>query len=424
MSNEDTTIDLVRAYEQAQQGRRLRLTAGENVPSPHLIEALRSSLSARYATASGPGEGNAWGYPSAALPWQIIQKAEHTALEVFRGAHADLRPASGIVATHILLSALLRPGDSFLAMAPEDGAHFTTEEIAVFKGYNRVNIPSHTHTKKVNMAGTVRTAEQNGAKLIFFDPSMLLDAAPIAKLRKELPHIVIAYDASHPLGLIGGGAFPNPLDEGADLLIGGTHKTLPGPQGGLIISARKPQDHNPTRLVFENIERFEVNYKPGRIAALGVALEEIRDFGESYARESINNSRLLGQILSEQGLDIARAANGEFTNTHQVHIILGDRAVAEKAVNALEDAHIDTNATRIPFSKGRFGLRIGLAGITRLGMNREGIIRIANLIADTVLERRPAGSIREDVMAIAAAHTATLYTHRDPDQGQGRTVSF
>ena len=37
------------------------------------------------------------------------------------------------------------------------------------------------------------------------------------------------------MGLLAGGEFQDPLREGCSLLMGSTHKSLPGPQGGIIL---------------------------------------------------------------------------------------------------------------------------------------------------------------------------------------------
>jgi glycine/serine hydroxymethyltransferase len=47
---------------------------------------------------------------------------------------------------------------------------------------------------------------------------------------------LLVYDASHVFGLLAAGRFQQPLAEGADVIYGSTHKTLFGPQGGLILS--------------------------------------------------------------------------------------------------------------------------------------------------------------------------------------------
>ena len=44
------------------------------------------------------------------------------------------------------------------------------------------------------------------------------------------------------LGLIAGGQFQQPLKEGADVMMGSTHKTFPGPQGGIILSHKENEE--------------------------------------------------------------------------------------------------------------------------------------------------------------------------------------
>ena len=49
----------------------------------------------------------------------------------------------------------------------------------------------------------------------------------------------INYDAAHVAGLIAGGEFQDPLREGVDTMTMSTHKTLFGPQGGLVLAFEK-----------------------------------------------------------------------------------------------------------------------------------------------------------------------------------------
>ncbi len=44
------------------------------------------------------------------------------------------------------------------------------------------------------------------------------------------------FDAAHQCGIIAGGAWPNPLAEGAHLMTMSTYKSLGGPAGGLIVT--------------------------------------------------------------------------------------------------------------------------------------------------------------------------------------------
>ena len=49
----------------------------------------------------------------------------------------------------------------------------------------------------------------------------------------------INYDGAHVAGLIAGGEFQDPLQEGVDSMTMSSHKTLWGPQGGIISFIRK-----------------------------------------------------------------------------------------------------------------------------------------------------------------------------------------
>ena len=71
-----------------------------------------------------------------------------------------------------------------------------------------------------------------------FGASLILFPHPVEKLFETCRGIGanIVFDGAHVLGLIAGGEFQDPLREGADVLIGSTHKSFFGPQGGLIVS--------------------------------------------------------------------------------------------------------------------------------------------------------------------------------------------
>lgn len=408
-------LSLVSAYN-VQFDERLKMTAGENQMSDNVRAVLNSSLAGRYATVAGSGAG--WPYPDNDISAQIIEQTHNLACEVFQGAHADARLASGIIPTHVILSSLLESGDAFLSLAADAGAHFTTEEISQANIYRRFDIPYDLEAGEIDVQKTAELVRAQNAKLIFLDASMMLSPLPVRELREAVgPGVIISYDASHTLGLIAGGNFQSPLTEGADFLHGSTHKSFGGPNAGIIVSAQKPEDHELTKRVFGNIRLYEVNYKPAMMAAIGVTLEEQRDFGDDYADAIVNNGRLLGQILQGRGLNVAQAINGQYTNSHQVHVILGTEEQAETAFKRLQEANIDVNPTRIPFSGGQFGLRIGLSEITRRGIKGESLIKVGHIMVDVIEEKCSVLEIRNEVIAISKAHSVIGYTHKSPDIG-------
>ena len=98
------------------------------------------------------------------------------------------------------------------------------------------------------------------------------------------------YDAAHVLGLIGSGYFQDPLREGAHVMTGSTHKTLPGPQHGILLSDEKDE---------ELIEKFKIatfpsmvsNHHIHNVAGLAVTLCEMLD-RERLPCPSLKNAKL------------------------------------------------------------------------------------------------------------------------------------
>src|SRR5699024_11317321 len=121
-----------------------------------------------------------------------------------------------------------------------------------------------------------------------------------------------AYDAAHVTGLIAGGVFPNPLDQGVDVMFGSTHKSFPGPQGGFVVSNNK-----------EIIQKIGNTLSPSlvtshhldRIPALAAALLEIKELGNEYGKQIIKNSKALAKSLDQMGFEVKGKDKG-YTDTH------------------------------------------------------------------------------------------------------------
>src|SRR5207244_12349463 len=107
----------------------------------------------------------------------------------------------------------------------------------------------------------------------------------------------------HWMGLIARGTFQDPLPEGADALTGSTHKTLPGPQHGILLSDSEDEKF---------LKRLQRAVSPGVVsnhhlhamAALGVTLAEFLAFGRDCAAQIDRNAKALAQALHERGLKV------------------------------------------------------------------------------------------------------------------------
>src|SRR5207245_2492465 len=85
--------------------------------------------------------------------------------------------------------------------------------------------------KKLAAEGKKPTLAMFGGSVLPF-PHPIKDLAPILREHGAKS----CYDAAHVAGLVAGHQFQDPMHEGVDAMTCSTHKTLPGPQGGLILS--------------------------------------------------------------------------------------------------------------------------------------------------------------------------------------------
>lgn len=401
---------LVRQFD-AQYFEKINLVASENLSSENMRHALSSDINHRYVMPTKAERDPAlWEYPNQNILRQIVSETQKVACELFHARHADISPLSGNQVASIMLTCLLQKGDSFLSIGSQDGGHFTTDKLAQTHGYNRFDLP-YTNGS-LDITKTKQMVRNHKAKMIFLDASMITHPYPLQELRKAVGEdVIISYDASHTMGIIAGEQFQSPLTEGADFLHGSTHKSLFGAQKGIILSVHD-KDSSLGQKVFKRITpEFVSNAHPHHIAAVGIALEELRDFGQDYAKNVIKNARLFAMEASRRGIIFENARNS-FTNNHQLIARMGNEKKAEVAFRHLEEVNINVNMVTVPHTNGtQHGLRLGFSEITRRNMSEQAVIQLANLFADTIMQSRKANNIRSDVKALSSAHRGIGYTH-------------
>ncbi|MCD4742856.1 MAG: glycine cleavage system aminomethyltransferase GcvT [Desulfobacteraceae bacterium] len=101
-----------------------------------------------------------------------------------------------------------------------------------------VNFPvSQENQYKIDVKACTKLFEEHTPELIIFGKSMVLHKEPVKEIRKLVdeyaPGCIIQYDMAHVLGLYGE-HFQAPLQEGAHVVTGSTHKTFLAPRGALL----------------------------------------------------------------------------------------------------------------------------------------------------------------------------------------------
>src|SRR5256886_2430293 len=210
--------------------------------------------------------------------------------------------------------------------------------------------------------------------------------------------------------LISGGQFQDPLHEGADVLTGSTHKTLPGPQHGILLSDSEDEKFikRLQRAVFPGVVS---NHHLHAMAALGITLAEFLEFGRDYAAQIVRNSKALAQALHERGIKVLAEKLG-FTESHAVALDVAAFGGGAKVATDLEKANIITNKNLLPWDTSSVkpsGIRLGTQELTRLGMRESEMDEVADLFARVAVKHEPADKVASDVGAMRTEFNTVQY---------------
>jgi glycine/serine hydroxymethyltransferase len=197
---------------------------------------------------------------------------------------------------------------------------------------------------------------------------------------------LIMYDGAHVLGLLGR-YYQSPLEEGADVVTGSTHKTFFGPQRGVVLSNIEAGS------AFEGFWRHvESRTFPGHVSnhhlgtQLGLlgATYEMLQFKDEYPRQVIANAKAFARALRDQDLVVEGDPEMDFTQTHQVLLRVA-RAKGEWAADLLEQNNSITNPQAFyddPSFAASSGVRMGTPEMTRYGMMEDDFAALAALLAE------------------------------------------
>jgi glycine hydroxymethyltransferase len=384
-------LGLVRKHENWREKRCLNLIPSENVMSPAVRGLLSSELGQRYTSRQSF-------YMGTKFIDEIEQYGEKIAKELFKAENAELRPLSGHVADLVFLANFTEPSDVLMCVSPEDGGYpgIWQNGLAKFLQLKTVAFPFSKHDRNIRTEQAKEAIEQAKPKVIVFGASLITFPHPVKELVEvaEQNGAHIGYDGSHVMGLIASKRFQDPLREGVSALFGSTHKTLFGPQGGIILADKEHGESMKTQI----FPAFVDNAHWNRIAALTLALAEMREFGETYATQVIKNAKALAKALHDYGFPVTSEHLG-FTQSHQVLLDYGSyekgRVIAEK----LEDANIIVDC----------GVRIGACEVTRRGMKEREMMRIAELIKRQIVDKESSEHIKKDVLKLCTEFQKVQY---------------
>lgn len=385
--------DLYRLLEDeyTRQANTLVMVASCSVAHPSVLAC--EGLTAVNVTAEGyPGRRYHAGCESID---GVEQLAIDRAKTAFRARYANVQPHSATSANYIVMTSLLRPGDTILGMELQYGGHLTHgSKVSLSGQYFNARGYGLGADGFIDYEQVAGLAREHKPRLIICGATAyprLIDFRRFRQIADEVGAFLLA-DISHTAGLVIAGLHPNPIDD-AHFTTTCTHKQLFGPRGGLILMGRDHLSLAPDgkRTLAETMQRavfpfFQgapiLNAMAAKARALAIAVTP--EF-KALAGRIISNAQTLAQCFMEKGY---RVVSGGSSN----HIVLLDVApkgltgvVAERA---LEASGIIVNKNRIPGdSKSALvtsGVRLGTNTLAARGMGAAEMRECAGLI-DRVL---------------------------------------
>ena len=363
------------------QRNKIELIASENFVSESVMEAMGSYMTNKYAE----------GYPAHRYygGCEYVDIVEDLAIErvkkIFGAEYANVQPHSGAQANMAVYFAVLQPGDTVLGMNLAHGGHLTHGSKVNSSGklYNFIPYGVDEKTGRINYDELERLAIENKPKLILAGASAYPREIDFKRIREiaDKTGSIFMVDMAHIAGLVAAGLHQNPV-EYADIVTSTTHKTLRGPRGGLIL-CKEEYGKAIDKAVFPGTQGGPLMHV---IAAKAVCFgEALKPEFKEYQKQIVKNAKVLSEELIKLGFNLVSGG----TDNHLILIDLRNKGITGKELETrLDDVGITVNKNAVPFDTEKpaitSGIRIGTPAVTTRGFKEEDMIKIANLINETV----------------------------------------
>ena len=394
--------------EVKRQNSKIELIASENFSSPAVLAALGTPLTNKYAEGY-PGRRYYGGCEHVDV---VEELAIARAKRLFGAEHVNVQPHAGAQANAAAYFAFLEPGDTILGLSLAHGGHLTHGWPVSFSGkvFNAIQYGVRRDTELIDLDEVRDIAKRERPKMIIAGASAysrMWDFAGFRSIADEVGALFLV-DAAHFIGLVAGGAHPNPVPF-ADVVTAPTHKTLRGPRGAMIMCKE------------EHAKAIDKSVFPGwqggplmhSIAAKAVAFAEaLTDDFRTYCAQVVANARTVAETLDREGMRIVSGG----TDNHLMLVDLQPIGVTGKeAEERLDEVGITVNKNAIPYDPQKpfiaSGIRLGTPAVTSCGMEEDDVAEVAGLIA-RMLKDGSEGT-RDDVRK--AVHDLTDRFHPYPD---------
>ena len=150
---------------------------------------------------------------------------------------------------------------------------------------------------------------------------------------------------------------------------------------------------------------------------LTISLSKLKALKDEYQQAVISNAKAFAEALKDAGLNVAGDPEVSYTQTHQVILNVGYGKGPELAKH-LEENNIIVNYQAGPYEEGfsaAGALRMGVAEMTRFGMQAKDFQTLAQLTRDIIVNNKTVAnkvkSIRKGFLDLKFCFTEKQYEH-------------
>lgn len=393
----------IMAEEDARQNNNIELIASENFASEAVRAATASAFINKYSE----------GYPDYERTGQrgryyggceVADKLEQYCCDKWKEAfntdyHCNVQPHSGSQANYAVYSALLKEGNTVLAMSLDAGGHLTHSS------------PVSTVSKRYKVA--TYGLDQNGLldykciyeKIKELKPTLIvsgasaysriIDFARIKSIIEQAKNDIedsdyaplLMADISHIAGLVISRDHPSPFGY-ADVVTTTTHKTLRGNRGALIFCKPELAKRIDSGVFPQTQGGSLLNMICGKAVT---AEEDCTEEYKQYIHQVVRNAKAMCEQFKKLGYDIV--TDGTDNHLFMLDLSRTHPNLTGKQVQDELDRHcITANKNCVPNEKRSpketSGIRIGTPAMTTKGLKEQDFINIANKINGIILNMK------------------------------------
>jgi glycine hydroxymethyltransferase len=403
-------VELTKAHNRWRRLEAINLIPSENVMSPLAEAAYMTDMMHRYAE----GKPRKRYYQGLTYVDEVELLVMDLMSRLFKVRYVEPRPISGTIANATVFRVLGKPGDKALIAPVQAGAHVSHTRFGTLGalGIEHVEMPFDQERWNVDVDKAVKMIESVKPAFVTLGGSVYMFPHPTKEIAQAAHSagVKLVHDVAHVLGLIAGGVWVNPIHEGADVITSSTHKTFPGPQGGVIMTDDEELYKEISKVVFP---WFLSNHHLHRLPATAVTAVEMMVFGEEYAKQIVKNAVAFAEACVEEGFKVPTEHLG-FTKSHMFVIDVRNLGGGAKAATLLEQANIIVNKNLLPWDppeavKDPSGIRLGTPEMTRLGMREGDFKEVARFMREVLIDGKPPEEVKKKVIEFRKNFTEVRY---------------